>query len=222
MPDHFGADAIHNAQGILDDTHSKNFLLPDFLLSDIAGSGEKDSPLKMEVQEVSLEKFAGFLNNIKELDATVEDKYTDGNFIVYKIKVKDTSFISKVVKTIKNEANDEAYIEIRISKDLEEASLFEAKLEEVIPKNEDTSKPGDEENKPGDENKPGNEDSSVGENKPSVENNSENQEPSNDKVTTENSKNDNLPKTGKRNVLAYIGSVTIAAGALLVGKKKKK
>ena len=192
------------------------------VVSAIAGSGEKDSPLKMEVQEVSLEKFAGFLNNIKELDATVEDKYTDGNFIVYKIKVKDTSFISKVVKTIKNEANDEAYIEIRISKDLEEASLFEAKLEEVIPKNEDTSKPGDEENKPGNENKPGDENKPGNENKPSVENNSENQEPSNDKVTTENSKNDNLPKTGKRNVLAYIGSVTIAAGALLVGKKKKK
>ena len=192
------------------------------VVSAIAGSGEKDSPLKMEVQEVSLEKFAGFLNNIKELDATVEDKYTDGNFIVYKIKVKDTSFISKVVKTIKNEANDEAYIEIRISKDLEEASLFEAKLEEVIPKNEDTSKPGDEENKPGNENKPGDENKPGNENKPSVENNSENQETSNDKVTTENSKNDNLPKTGKRNVLAYIGSVTIAAGALLVGKKKKK
>ena len=192
------------------------------VVSAIAGSGQKDSPLKMEVQEVSLEKFAGFLNNIKELDATVEDKYTDGNFIVYKIKVKDTSFISKVVKTIKNEANDEAYIEIRISKDLEEASLFEAKLEEVIPKNEDTSKPGDEENKPGNENKPGDENKPGNENKPSVENNSENQEPSNDKVTTENSKNDNLPKTGKRNVLAYIGSVTIAAGALLVGKKKKK
>ena len=194
------------------------------VVSAIAGSGEKDSPLQMEVQEVSLEKFAGFLNNIKELDATVEDKYTDGNFIVYKIKVKDTSFISKV----KNEANDEAYIEIRISKDLEEASLFEAKLEEVIPKNEDTSKPGDEENKPGDENKPGSENKPGdenkpgNENKPSVENNSENQETSNDKVTTENSKNDNLPKTGKRNVLAYIGSVTIAAGALLVGKKKKK
>ena len=192
------------------------------VVSAIAGSGEKDSPLKMEVQEVSLEKFAGFLNNIKELDATVEDKYTDGNFIVYKIKVKDTSSISKVVKTIKNEANDEAYIEIRISKDLEEASLFEAKLEEVIPKNEDTSKPGDEENKPGNENKPGDENKPGNENKPSVENNSENQETSNDKVTTENSKNDNLPKTGKRNVLAYIGSVTIAAGALLVGKKKKK
>ena len=192
------------------------------VVSAIAGSGEKDSPLQMEVQEVSLEKFAGFLNNIKELDATVEDKYTDGNFIVYKIKVKDTSFISKVVKTIKNEANDEAYIEIRISKDLEEASLFEAKLEEVIPKNEDISKPGDEENKPGNENKPGDENKPGNENKPSVENNSENQETSNDKVTTENSKNDNLPKTGKRNVLAYIGSVTIAAGALLVGKKKKK
>ena len=192
------------------------------VVSAIAGSGQKDSPLKMEVQEVSLEKFAGFLNNIKELDATVEDKYTDGNFIVYKIKVKDTSFISKVVKTIKNEANDEAYIEIRISKDLEEASLFEAKLEEVIPKNEDTSKPGDEENKPGNENKPRDEKKPGNENKPSVENNSENQETSNDKVTTENSKNDNLPKTGKRNVLAYIGSVTIAAGALLVGKKKKK
>ena len=29
-----GADAIHNAQGIPDDTHSKNFLLPDFQLSD--------------------------------------------------------------------------------------------------------------------------------------------------------------------------------------------
>ena len=151
----------------------------------------------MEVQNISLEKFTGFLNSIKELDALLEEKRIDGDFIVYKIKVKNTSLVSRVVRTIKNESNDEAYIELRISKELDNVSVFESKLEEVISKIDD-------ENKPGDDNRP---------------NNKENL---NNQIKMEDSKKDKLPETGKRSLLGYIGAFTIAAGSLLLGKNKKK
>ena len=57
------------------------------IVTPISGSGEIDSPLEMEVQDVSLEKFSEFLNDIKKLDGVLEEKYIDGNFTVYKIKV---------------------------------------------------------------------------------------------------------------------------------------
>ena len=173
------------------------------VVSAITGSGEKESPLQMEVQNISLEKFTGFLNSIKELDALLEEKRIDGDFIVYKIKVKNTSLVSRVVRTIKNESNDEAYIELRISKELDNVSVFESKLEEVISKIDDENRPGDE-NKPGDDNRP---------------NNKENL---NNQIKIEDSKKDKLPETGKRSLLGYIGAFTIAAGSLLLGKNKKK
>ena len=145
------------------------------VVTPITGSGEVDSPLEVEVQDVTVEEFSGFLNDIKKLDGILEEKYIDGNFTVYKIKVKNTSFISRFIKAIKNEAVDEAYIEIKIPNHLENASLFETKLEEIISKDE--NKPGDGEtpegeNKPGDgetpegENKPGDGETPEGENKP--------------------------------------------------------
>ena len=179
------------------------------VVSAITGSGEKESPLQMEVQNISLEKFTGFLNSIKELDALLEEKRIDGDFIVYKIKVKNTSLVSRVVRTIKNESNDEAYIELRISKELDNVSVFESKLEEVISKIDDENKPGDE-SKPGDENKPGDD------NRPN------NKENLNNQIKIEDSKKDKLPETGKRSLLGYIGAFTIAAGSLLLGKNKKK
>ena len=179
------------------------------VVSAITGSGEKESPLQMEVQNISLEKFTGFLNSIKELDALLEEKRIDGDFIVYKIKVKNTSLVSRVVRTIKNESNDEAYIELRISKELDNVSVFESKLEEVISKIDDENKPGDG-NKPGDENKPGDD------NRPN------NKENLNNQIKMEDSKKDKLPETGKRSLLGYIGAFTIAAGSLLLGKNKKK
>ena len=179
------------------------------VVSAITGSGEKESPLQMEVQNISLEKFTGFLNSIKELDALLEEKRIDGDFIVYKIKVKNTSLVSRVVRTIKNESNDEAYIELRISKELDNVSVFESKLEEVISKIDDENKPGDG-NKPGDENKPGDD------NRPN------NKENLNNQIKIEDSKKDKLPETGKRSLLGYIGAFTIAAGSLLLGKNKKK
>ena len=179
------------------------------VVSAITGSGEKESPLQMEVQNISLEKFTGFLNSIKELDALLEEKRIDGDFIVYKIKVKNTSLVSRVVRTIKNESNDEAYIELRISKELDNVSVFESKLEEVISKIDDENRPGDE-NKPGDESKPGDD------NRPN------NKENLNNQIKIEDSKKDKLPETGKRSLLGYIGAFTIAAGSLLLGKNKKK
>ena len=117
--------------------------------------------------------------------------------------------VSRVVRTIKNESNDEAYIELRISKELDNVSVFESKLEEVISKIDDENKPGDE-SKPGDENKPGDD------NRPN------NKENLNNQIKMEDSKKDKLPETGKRSLLGYIGAFTIAAGSLLLGKNKKK
>lgn len=215
------------------------------VVTPITGSGEIDSPLEVEVQAVTLEKFSDFLNDIKKLDGVLEEKYIDGNFTIYKIKVKNTSFISRIIKAIKNEAVDEAYIEIKIPNDLENAKLFEAKLEEVISKDEGENKPEDE-NTPGDENKPGDENTPEGENKPGDENKPEdestqnngnnsgdgntstggntssNENTSEDKNTSGNSNNNNMPLTGKESIIGLIGVATTAAGILLVGKKNKK
>ena len=125
------------------------------IVTPISGSGEIDSPLEMEVQAVTLEKFSEFLNNIKKLNGVLEKKYVDGNFTVYKIKVKNTSLISRFIEAIKNESSNEAYIEIKIPNDLENANALGSKLEEVISKNEGGNTPEDG-NKPGDENTSGN------------------------------------------------------------------
>ena len=202
------------------------------VVTPITGSGEIDSPLEVEVQAVTLEKFSDFLNDIKKLDGVLEEKYIDGNFTIYKIKVKNTSFISRIIKAIKNEAVDEAYIEIKIANDLENASLFETKLEEIISKDEGENKPGDGEtpegeNKPGDENTPGDGNNSgngnaSGNGNTSVDvNTSDNENISQDKNTSGNSNNNKLPITGKESIVGLVGVVATAAGILLVGKKKK-
>lgn len=214
------------------------------IVKPISGSGEIDSPLEMEVQDTTLEKFSEFLNDIKKLDGVLEEKYIDGNFTVYKIKVKNTSFISKIIKAIKNEAVDEAYIEIKIPNDLENANLFETKLEEIISKDEGENTPGDEnnsgdenipegentpgddstpedENTPGDGNTPDNGDTSGNGNTSAGGNTSSNENTSEDKNTSGNSNNNKLPITGKESIVGLIGVVTTAAGMLLVGKKKK-
>lgn len=214
------------------------------VVTPITGSGEIDSPLEVEVQAVTLEKFSDFLNDIKKLDGVLEEKYIDGNFTIYKIKVKNTSFISRIIKAIKNEAVDEAYIEIKIPNDLENASLFETKLEEIISKDEGENKPGDGETPEG-ENKPGDGEAPEDENKPEDEINPDNggnsgngdtsgngntsvdvntsgdENISQDKNTSGNSNNNKLPITGKESIVGLIGVVTTAAGMLLVGKKKK-
>lgn len=202
------------------------------VVTPITGSGEIDSPLEVEVQAVTLEKFSDFLNDIKKLDGVLEEKYIDGNFTIYKIKVKNTSFISRIIKAIKNEAVDEAYIEIKIPNDLENASLFETKLEEIISKDEGENKPGDGEtpegeNKPGDENTPGdgnnsgNGNASGNGNTSTDGNTSSNENTSEDKNTSGNSNNNKLPITGKESIVGLVGVVATAAGILLVGKKKK-
>lgn len=202
------------------------------VVTPITGSGEIDSPLEVEVQAVTLEKFSDFLNDIKKLDGVLEEKYIDGNFTIYKIKVKNTAFISRIIKAIKNEAVDEAYIEIKIANDLENASLFETKLEEIISKDEGENKPGDGEtpegeNKPGDENTPGdgnnsgNGNASGNGNTSTDGNTSSNENTSEDKNTSGNSNNNKLPITGKESIVGLVGVVATAAGILLVGKKKK-
>lgn len=190
------------------------------VVTPITGSGEIDSPLEVEVQAVTLEKFSDFLNDIKKLDGVLEEKYIDGNFTVYKIKVKNTSFISRIIKAIKNEAVDEAYIEIKIPNDLENASLFETKLEEIISKDEGENKPEDEIN-PDNGGNSGNGDTSGNGNTSVDVNTSGNENISEDKNTSGNSNNNKLPITGKESIVGLVGVVATAAGILLVGKKKK-
>ena len=193
------------------------------VVTPITGSGEVDSPLEVEVQDVTVEEFSEFLKDIKKLDGVLEEKYIDGNFTVYKIKVKNTSFISKFIKAINNEVVDEAYIEIKIPNDLENASLFETKLEEIISKGENKPEDGDtsdDEIKPDNGGNSDNGDTSGNGNTSVDVNTSDNENISQDKNTSGNS-NNKLPITGKESIIGLVGVVTTAAGMLLVGKKKK-
>ncbi len=208
------------------------------VVTPITGLGEVDSPLELEVKDITVEEFSEFLNDIKKLNGVLQEKYIDGNFTVYKIKVKNTSFISRFIKAIKNETIDEAYIEIKISNDLENANALEAKLEEVISKNEDGNNSGDGDTPNNDNNSengdtPNNDnnsengdtsidgDTSENENTSTGGNTTSNGNTSEDKNTSENSNNNRLPITGKESIVGLVGVVVIAAGMLLVGKKKK-
>ena len=93
----------------------------------------------MEVQNITVEKFNDFLENLRKLNPTLEKKYEDENFTIYKIKVNKKSglFIT----------SEESYIELRLENSLDNFSELKTELEELLKLAEN----------PGDGNNPGGE-----------------------------------------------------------------
>ncbi|WP_291648245.1 immunoglobulin-like domain-containing protein [Clostridium sp.] len=176
------------------------------IVTPLIGTGDINSPLEMEVQNVTVEEFNSFLENLRELNPTLEKKYEDGNFTVYKIKVNKKSelFIT----------SDEAYIELRLENSLDNFSELKTELEELLKLAEN---PGDENNSEDGSNS-GNGNNSGTENNSGNGSNSENENSS----ESENNTGIKLPITGQESILGYLGVAAIAAGTVLFKKRRKK
>lgn len=96
----------------------------------VLGDATKDSPLEMEVQNVTVEKFDEFLEKLKDLSPILEEKYEDGNFTVYKIKVERKSSFLRLFRFSK--ASEEGYIELRVQNSLDNAKELKAKLDKML------------------------------------------------------------------------------------------
>lgn len=172
----------------------------------IIGTGDINSPLEMEVQNITVEKFNDFLENLRKLNPTLEKKYEDENFTIYKIKVNKKSglFIT----------SEESYIELRLENSLDNFSELKTELEELLKLAEN----------PGDGNNPGDGSNSGNGSNPGTENNSgngsnlENENGS----ESENNTGTKLPITGQESILGYLGVAAVAVGTVLFKKRRKK
>lgn len=171
----------------------------------VIGTGDINSPLEMEVQNITVEKFNDFLENLRKLNPTLEKKYEDENFTIYKIKVNKKSglFIT----------SEESYIELRLENSLDNFSELKTELEKLLKLAEN----------PGDGNNPGDGSNSGNGSNPGTENNSgngsnlENENGS----ESENNTGTKLPITGQESILGYLGVAAVAVGTVLFKKRRK-
>lgn len=186
----------------------------------VLGDATKDSPLEMEVQNVTVEKFAEFLEKLKDLSPILEEKYEDGNFTVYRIAVERKSGLLKLFGLAKG--SDTGYIELRIENNLDNANELKTELEKVL---SSTGNPEDGNNS-GDGNNPGDGDNSGNENNLGDGNNSSSGSNSGNGDSLESESNGNssiLPTTGGKSMVGYaVAGITSVLAGVAIFKKKKK
>lgn len=213
------------------------------IVTPLYGIGDINDPLVLEVKNITIDNFNKFIKELEKLNTTLEDKYVDGNFTVYKIKVEKKSNLFNFFK-----ASNDGYIEIRIDSSLDNYENFKDQLDLLLdaPENPgDGNNPGDE-NNPEDGNNPGNGNNPEDGNNPSDGNNhgdgnnsgdGENSEIGNNSGNGGNSGEENnteiedsnnkdnvgkLPITGQESIIGFIGIAALGTGAFLLRKKKKE
>lgn len=171
----------------------------------VIGTGDINFLLEMEVQNITVEKFNDFLENLRKLNPTLEKKYEDENFTIYKIKVNKKSGLFRT--------SEESYIELRLENSLDNFSELKTELEKLLKLAEN----------PGDGNNPGDGSNSGNGSNPGTENNSgngsnlENENGSG----SENNTGTKLPITGQESILGYLGVAAVAVGTVLFKKRRK-
>lgn len=186
----------------------------------ILGEGTKESPLEMEVQDVTIEKFEEFLNSFKEINPVIIDKYVEGEFTVYKIKIENKSIISKFIRLFKSSTTEEGYIYLKIANNLEASKDIVNKIDATIKvekPNEDSgagNPGGGTEGGSGTTNPGG---STEGETVTITPDKEDAEEENIDNTKQENSK---LPITGQESMLGVLGLLAVSIGGIIYKKKK--
>ena len=181
--------------------HVKDFIkdiIDTNVVIPVLGTGTADSPLEMEVQNVTIEKYDEFISKLEGLDPILVEKYEDSEAIFYKIKVKDKSIISKLTNIFRTSTSDEGHIILKIAKNLDNSDYLLAKLDHILASKDNS----------GDITTPG-------------EDNSDESNNSNEDIKdSQNSNINKLPITGKESILAYLSLISIAIGTVLYKKRK--
>ncbi len=187
----------------------------------VTGNGEKDTPLELEIKEVSSKDLNNFLNDLKDLNPVVESISKGKEYTVYKIKVENnkSSLLAKLFKASKS--NDNIYLDIKVKNTHTElvSALNEFAKETnpsvEIPQDQNPQTPEiDSDNNSGNSGTTGS--GSNGNSENSNTNTNKSEETAGDSNKTEN------PKSGDSSILGYIGLGAIASSALFVNLRKKK
>ncbi len=102
------------------------------IVTPVSGLGTVESPLEVEVQNVTVEEFNKFLNKIEKLNASLIEKVEESESTTYKIKVENTSLVSKFINLFRAEVSEEGYINIKIDNNLDNVTSLKAELEKTL------------------------------------------------------------------------------------------
>ena len=204
----------------------------------IAGNGEKDNPLNLEIKEVNVKDLNNFLNSLKELKPFVESISRDGEYTVYKIKLENNkqSLFTKLFRLFKITDSDEnIYLEVKVKNtytDLVDA-LNEFSKETnpsiVIPQNQDNpDSEEDNQDESEEDDDQGNQDlEEDNQEKPQSEQDSDftgnkgESKPNGPELKPDEDDKGNSPATGDTGILSYLGLGAIASGVLVISLRKK-
>ena len=204
----------------------------------IAGNGEKDNPLNLEIKEVNVKDLNNFLNSLKELKPFVESISRDGEYTVYKIKLENNkqSLFTKLFRLFKITDSDEnIYLEVKVKNtytDLVDA-LNEFSKETnpsiVIPQNQDNpDSEEDNQDESEEDDDQGNQDlEEDNQEKPQSEQDSDftgnkgESKPNGPELKPDEDDKGNSPATGDTGILYYLGLGAIASGVLVISLRKK-
>ena len=81
----------------------------------ISGTGKFDNPIEFNVKPVKTDNFNEFINNLKELQPSIESKYEEDDSTVYKIKLQQKR------RLFSFKSSNDLYITIKIDNNLENA-----------------------------------------------------------------------------------------------------
>lgn len=202
---------VVNYEGIVPDFISD--IIDSNIVVPVLGDATVDSPLEMEVQNVTVEKFNGFLHKLKDLNPTLEKKYEDGNSTVYRIKVERKSGFLDSFRGAK--APEFGYVELRVENNIDNANELKAELEKILSSSEI---PGAGDNS-GNTNNPGQGDNTGNTSNPGqgeVDNEGSSSNTENKDDTTD------LPMTGGKSRIGYVIAALASVGAGITLFKKKK
>ena len=93
------------------------------VVSPVSGNGNIDSPIELHVKDVESDKFNGFVENLKELNPTVESKYEKDGFTIYKLKLNQKARLFR--------KSTDTYIEVKVDNNLKNADVIKTALDNI-------------------------------------------------------------------------------------------
>ena len=93
------------------------------VVSPVSGNGNIDSPIELHVKDVESGKFNKFVDNLKELNPTVESKYEKDGFTIYKLKLNQKARLFR--------KSTDTYIEVKVDNNLKNADVIKTALDNI-------------------------------------------------------------------------------------------
>lgn len=207
-------------------------IIDDKVISKVSGEATIENPLVLDIQNVSLDEFNIFIDKLKDLNPVLIEKYNNGNYTIYKMKLENSQNLIQRIFSFRR-VNEEGIVEIRVLNTLDYVIEFNNILDELLNINldDDINQGGNGEETPeestedlsgivtpGESTEGGN---GTGTSGNSIQNgNIDNNAQQNDNKDENKNNNNKLPITGQESMLGILGFLAVAIGGVIYKKKK--